>query len=67
MSAEFHDLADLVANTFCALLGIKTVRPSFYQQLAASKGQVIKPPLREYLASPYEALEGREPRRWYPK
>lgn len=37
MPAEIHDLADLVTNTFRALLGIKTVRPCFYQQFATSK------------------------------
>jgi len=37
MPVEAHDLADLVTNTFCALLGIRTLRPCFYQQYAASK------------------------------
>jgi uncharacterized Zn-finger protein len=37
MAVQYHDLADLITNTFCALLGIQTVRPAFYKQFAASK------------------------------
>jgi hypothetical protein len=37
MAVRYHDLADLITNTFCALLGITTVRPAFYSQFAASK------------------------------
>jgi hypothetical protein len=36
MSEIIHALADLVTNTFCALLGIRTVRLSFYNQFAAT-------------------------------
>lgn len=40
MSVEAHDLVDLVTNTFCALLGIQTVRPYFYKQFAASEDKL---------------------------
>jgi hypothetical protein len=37
MKAEFHDLADLVTNTCCALLGTQTVRSFFYKQFGKAK------------------------------
>jgi hypothetical protein len=42
MPEAAHDLADLITNTFCALLGIKTARPQFCQQFATSKAQKHK-------------------------
>lgn len=35
--ADLADLANLATNTFCALPGIKTVRPCFYKRFAASE------------------------------